>query len=119
MRPYVLFVCHSREDPYSGTLRVRLASEAMQFVVVAATLPSRLILSCTVPEISCELAAWPSRYLLRWAALSSRSLNIENVIDPTVENVARHAPSIAVALFMLSLFCWLLPSSSAEPNPSA
>jgi hypothetical protein len=40
-----------------------------------------------------------------------RALNVQNVFNPFVEDVARHAEWIGAIVLLVSLICWLLQHS--------
>jgi hypothetical protein len=97
-----------------SVLGFNLGIESMQLIVVAATLPSLLLLSRT------NTYRWVRTAGALFAAIASvswiveRSFNTGNAIEPLVENVAHHAIWIAAAFFLLSLFCWPLRNSASE-----
>ena len=100
-------------------LGFNLGIESMQLIVVAATLPSLLLLSRTT------MYGWVRISGALFAAFASagwiveRSLSTGNVIDPLVENVAHHALWVVAATLLLSLLCWPLRDSASGPNASA
>lgn len=93
--------------------------EAMQLTVVAVTLPSLLLLSRIRAYALLRIggASFAAIAAIGW--IVERSFNMENLIDPFVESVARHAPWIATALLPLSLSCWPLRNSTKETSTSA
>jgi hypothetical protein len=82
--------------------------EVMQLVVVAATLPSLLLLSRTpayaVLRISGALFAGCAA--LGW--IGERALNLHSSIDTAVNGVANHAAWVAGVLFASSLMCSMI-----------
>jgi hypothetical protein len=84
-------------------LGFNLGIEAMQLTVVAITLPSLLLLSRLRAYALLRIggACFAAIAAIGW--IVERSFNTENVINPFVESVARHAPWIATALLLLSL----------------
>jgi hypothetical protein len=100
-------------------LGFNLGIEAMQLTVVAITLPSLLLLSRTRAYALARVggACFAAFAALGW--IVERSFNTENVIDPLVESVARHAPWIATALLLLSLSCWPLRDVVKKTSASA
>lgn len=88
-----------------------LGIEAMQMIVVAAILPSLLLLSRTsgysvVRVGGAFLAAVTS---VGW--IIERFLNVQSAIDPIVERAAHHGLAIAATLLLTSLGCSLLHKS--------
>jgi hypothetical protein len=100
-------------------LGFNLGIEAMQLTVVAVTLPSLLLLSRTRAYALLRVGAACFAAIAAIGWIIERSLNTENVIDPFVESVARHAPWIATALLLLSLCCWSLRDAAKETSASA
>jgi hydrogenase/urease accessory protein HupE len=100
-------------------LGFNLGIEAMQLTVVAVTLPSLVLLSRTraYALLRGGGACFAAIAALGW--IVERSFNTENVIDPFVESVARHASWIATALLLLSLSCWPLRDAAKETSASA
>jgi hypothetical protein len=100
-------------------LGFNLGIEAMQLTVVAVTLPSLLLVSRVRAYALLRIggACFAAIAAIGW--IVERSFNTENVIDPFVESVARHAPWIATALLLLSLSCWPLRDSAKETSASA
>lgn len=92
----------------TGVLGFNLGIETMQLVVVAATMPSLVLLSrmpaYSVVRISGALFAGLAS--LGWIA--ERLLDLHNSVDLVVDHVAYQAPWIAAVLFLFSLACWLL-----------
>ena len=84
-------------------LGFNLGIEAMQLVVVTATLPSLLLLSRTQVysflRIGCALFA----VLASAGWIVERSFNTRNALDPFVETIAHHSPWIAASLLLLSI----------------
>jgi hypothetical protein len=90
----------------------------MQLAVVAAILPSLLLLSRTraYPLLRIGAALFAALASAGW--IVERVLNLPNPIGSLVEGAAHDAPSIAAGLFLLSLLCWLLhkpPSELGQP----
>jgi HupE / UreJ protein len=87
-------------------LGFNLGIETMQLVVVAAMLPSMLLLSRTssYPVLRVGGASFAIVASLSW--IVERSLNTRNVIDPVVETLAHRGAWLAVALFVLSIMIW-------------
>ncbi len=85
-----------------------LGIETMQLAVVAAVLPSLLLLSRTraysALRVTCAFLATIAS--LAWIA--ERLLNIRTPIAPAVEAVARHSTQLAAVFFLVSLICWTI-----------
>ena len=94
-------------------LGFNLGIEAMQLVVVIAVLPSLLLMSRTriywLPRIGGALLA--ALASVGW--IVERVLNVRNVINPFVEDVAQNAERIAAAASLVSLVCWFLEARRA------
>jgi HupE/UreJ protein len=92
----------------AGILGFNLGIETMQLIVVAAVMPSLLLIRCTpayrflriggAVVAGCASAGW----------IAERSLNMHFSVDVIVNGVARQAVWIAGILFLISLGCWLL-----------
>jgi hypothetical protein len=97
-------------------LGFNLGIEAMQLAVVAAALPSLLLMSRTraYPLLRVGVALFAALTSIGW--IVERLLNVQNPFDPMVEGAAHHAPWIAAGLLLLSLLCWLLQSFLSEPR---
>ena len=94
-------------------LGFNLGIEAMQLVVVIAVLPSLLLMSRTriywLPRIGGALLA----ALASTGWIVERVLNVRNVINPFVEDVAHNAEWIAAAAFLVGFVCWFLEARRA------
>jgi hypothetical protein len=103
----------------ASILAFNLGIETMQLIVVAAALPSLVLLSCTrvYPMMRIGGALFAGLASLGW--IVERVLNVQSSVDVVVNSVARHAPWIAGALFLASLACWslsdVLPVTRREP----
>jgi hypothetical protein len=93
--------------------------EAMQLAVVAATLPSLLLLSRTQMYSFFRIGGALFAALASVGWIIERSFNTSNAVDPFVEVIAHHARWIAASLLLLSLLCWLLRSIPGETNTTA
>jgi len=96
-----------RWERVASILWFNLGIETMQLIVVAATMPSLLLLSRTraysVIRISGALFAGFAS--VGWIA--ERLLDVGNSVDVVVDGVAHRAGWIAVAWFLVGLVCWL------------
>jgi hypothetical protein len=97
----------SRWERVMSILAFNLGIETMQLIVVSASMPSLILLSRTrayspvrmVGAIFAGLAA------LGW--MSDRVFGAHSPVDGVVDSVAHHSVWIAVALFLVSVFCWV------------
>ncbi len=96
-----------RWERVAGILAFNLGIETMQLIVVAATMPSLVLLSRTraYPFLRIGGALFAGVASLGWIA--ERLLNLPNPANALVDLVAHRAVWIAVALFLISLVCWL------------
>jgi len=92
--------------------------ESMQLVVVAAILPSLLLLSRT------RLYSWFRVAGACFAAIASagwileRALNVGGPVDFVVDAVAHRAVWFAGGLFLASMLCWQLQKREKPPLPA-
>ena len=95
-----------RWERVAGILAFNLGIETMQLIVVAATIPSLVLMSRTraYPFLRIGGALFAGVASLGWIA--ERLLGVRNPVDVVVNSVARHGVSIAVGLFLLSIVCW-------------
>ena len=84
--------------------------ETMQLIVVAATMPSLVLLSRTRAYSVLRIggALFVGFASVGWIA--ERLLYVHNPVDVVVESVANYAVWIAGVLFLISLVCWSLPN---------
>jgi len=99
-------------------LGFNLGIETMQLTVVAAALPSLLILSSTRSYSVLRISGALFAGLAAVGWILERLLNLHSAIDIVVNSVACHALLIAVALFGISLFCWFA-SAFSTPKGTA
>ena len=97
-----------RWERVASILGFNLGIETMQLLVVAATMPSLVLLSRTrtysVVRVGGALLAGLAS--LGWIA--ERWLNVPTPIDAVVNRLAQHAGGMAGGLFLISLIAWLL-----------
>jgi hypothetical protein len=100
-------------------LAFNLGIETMQLIVVAAIMPSLVLLSraraYAVVRIGGALFAGVAS--VGW--IMERLLNRHSSVDLVVDSVAHHAVWIAVALFLISLVCWLRRNVLDRQTPAA
>lgn len=91
-----------------SVLSFNLGIESMQLLVVAAIMPSLVLLSRSraYPLFRIGGALFAGIASLGWIA--NRLLGLHNSVDVVVDGIARQGPWIACALFLISLICWLL-----------
>ena len=94
-----------RWERVAGILAFNLGIETMQLIVVAATMPSLVLLSRTraYPFLRVGGALFAGFASVGWIA--ERLLGVHNPIGVLVEVVAHHGVWIAGALFVISLGC--------------
>jgi len=92
----------------SGLLAFNLGIETMQVVVVAAVLPSLILLSRTRGYSVLRIGGAVFACLASAGWIAERLLNVPNYLDPIVDVAAHHAIGIGSGLFAVSLVCcWL------------
>jgi hypothetical protein len=97
-----------RWERVAGILSFNLGIEAMQLIVVAATMPSLVLMSRTgaYPFVRVGGALFAGVASAGW--IMERMFGVHNSVDVVVNVVAHHAVWIAAALFLISLGCWRL-----------
>ena len=97
-----------RWERLTGILAFNLGIETMQMVVVAATMPSLLLMSRTraYPFLRIGGALFAGLASMGWIA--ERLLGIHTSVDLLVGAIAHHAVWIASGLFLISVGCWRL-----------
>lgn len=95
-------------DRVAGILAFNLGIEAMQMLVVAAILPSLILMSTTsaYPVLRIGGAVFAATASLGW--IVERLFDIQTPVDRIVDSFARLALWIAATLFVVSLACRLL-----------
>jgi hypothetical protein len=99
-----------RWERVAGILAFNLGIETMQLIVVAATIPSLVLMSRTraYPFLRIGGALFAGFASVGWIA--ERMLDVHNSVGVVVNLVAHHAVWIAGGLFLVSLGCWWLPN---------
>ena len=95
----------SRWDRLAGILAFNLGIEAMQLLVVAAVLPSLLLLSRTTLYPAFRICGAVSAAAAAVAWIAERVLNLQTPVDTVATAVTRQAVPLAAALFLVSLGC--------------
>jgi hypothetical protein len=95
-----------RWERLAGILSFNLGIETMQLAVVAATLPSLILMSRTraYPWLRIGGALFAGVASLGW--IVERLLGAQSAVDKVVNELAHHSVWIAGGLFLLSLVCW-------------
>jgi hypothetical protein len=99
-----------------SVLGFNLGIETMQLAVVAATLPSLLLLSRTRAYSTLRMAGALFAVIASSAWIAELLFDTRTPVDRAVESVARYGPQLAAALFILSLACWLTHNPFAHPR---
>jgi hypothetical protein len=99
-----------RSDRVSSVFAFNLGIEAMQLVVVAATLPSLILLSRTLlyPSIRIAGALFAGSAAAAWVV--QRLWNVPNPADPFVIALAQHAAGIAAGLTLVGVVAQRAPA---------
>jgi hypothetical protein len=105
-----------RWERVAGILSFNLGIEAMQLLVVAAILPSLLLLSQMRVYSVLRIAGALFAGIASVGWIAERLLGMHAPVDVLADSVARHAPWIAGGLFLLSVLCWLYPANGLYGN---
>jgi hypothetical protein len=92
-----------------------LGIEAMQLMVIAATLPSLLLLSRTAAYGWLRTGGALVAGLAALAWIGQRQFDFGLPVDQAAALVARQAPLLAVSLFAVSLACWVRQAGLSRP----
>ena len=95
-------------------LGFNLGIETMQLIVVAAILPSLLLLSRTRAYSLLRIGAALFAILASMGWIGERLLNMQNSLDSVVEIAAHHAPWIAAAIFLVSVLLYSQPTRRVQ-----
>jgi hypothetical protein len=103
-----------RWERVTGILAFNLGIETMQLIVVAATMPSLVLMSRTraYPFLRIGGALFAGFASAGWIA--ERLIGVHNPVGVVVDLVASHAVWIAGVLFLISLGCWRLGGALAN-----
>jgi hypothetical protein len=95
-----------RWDRVAGILAFNLGIETMQLIVVAAIMPSLVLLSRMRSYSALRVggALFAGFASLGWIA--ERLFGFHSSVDVVVDSVARHGVWIAGSLFLLAVVCW-------------
>jgi hypothetical protein len=100
-----------RWERLAGILAFNLGIETMQLAVVAATLPSLILMSRTraYPWLRVCGALFAGVASVGW--IVERVLGAQSSVDVVVNKLAHHSVWIAGGLFLLSLVCWVFENA--------
>ena len=98
----------ARWERVVSILAFNLGIEAMQLVVVAAILPSLILLSRTGAYAPFRIGGALFAVLAAAGWISERLLNVHSSVDTIMDRLAHHAVWIAAVLFLISVGCWFL-----------
>jgi hypothetical protein len=101
-----------RWERVGGILAFNLGIEAMQLVVVAAVLPSLILMSRTGAYACLRIGGALFAGLAAGGWIAERLFGLPDPLDPMVQAVAHQAPWIALVLFLVSLGTWLHQASN-------
>jgi hypothetical protein len=91
----------------ASILGFNLGIETMQLIVVAATMPSLVLLSRTRAYSMFRIGGALFAGLASAGWMAERLFNVRNPVDMVVDSISHHASWIAGVLFLASLVCWL------------
>jgi hypothetical protein len=100
-------------------LGFNLGIESMQLIVVAAMLPSMMLLSRTRSYSVLRIGGASFAIVSSLSWIVERSFNTRNVIDPVVEAVAHEGVWLATALLVLSIMFWKIRSTTRNVDADA
>ncbi len=98
----------SRWERVAGILAFNLGIETMQMLVVAAILPSLLLLSRTKGYSWVRIGGAVFAGMASSGWIAERLFDVQTPADTLVNAIARHALPAAVGLLLVSLACWYL-----------
>ncbi len=107
-----------RWERVTGILAFNLGIETMQLIVVAATMPSLVLMSRTraYPFLRIGGALFAGIASAGWIA--ERLIGVHNPVGVVVDLVASHAVWIAGVLCLISLGCWRMLGALENQNPT-
>jgi hypothetical protein len=95
-----------RWERVASILAFNLGIETMQLLVIAATMPSLVLLSRTRAYSVLRVGGASFAGLASVGWIAERLLNQHTPVDFVVDTMARHAGWLAIALFLISLLTW-------------
>lgn len=105
-----------RWERVAGILSFNLGIETMQLIVVAAILPSLVLISRTRSYSILRIAGALFAGFASLGWIAERLLGVHNSVDAVVDSVARHGAWIAGALLLVSLVYWSLLKIRRRPS---
>jgi len=103
----------------AGILAFNLGIETMQLAVVAATLPSLVVMSRTRAYAIVRVGGAVFAGIASGGWIAERLAGLQSSVDIVVNGVALHAAWIAAGLFLASLVCWWTQNYRAAKTASA
>ena len=103
-----------RWERLASVFGFNIGIETMQLVVVAATMPSLLMLSRTAAYSVLRICGALLAAIARLGWIAERLFKLHSSVDVIVNGVAHLAPYVAGGLFTVSLLCWLPRNGSKE-----
>ena len=103
-----------RWDRLVGILAFNLGIETMQLIVVAAIMPSLILISRTSAYRFVRIGGALFAGIASVGWIMERTFGIRTSTDAVVGALARYAPAIAVGLFLVSVACWRLSFVRAD-----
>ena len=110
-----------RWERVASIFAFNLGIETMQLIVVAATMPSLVLLSRTNLYSVLRIGGALFAGLASVGWMAERLLEVHTPVDLVVDSIAHHAGWIAGGLFLLSLMSWLLRQTlekATMPSPA-
>lgn len=98
----------ARWERVAGIFGFNLGIETMQLTVVAATMPSLILLSRRRAYSALRIGGALFAVYASVGWIAERLLDVHASVDVVVNNVAQHAVLIALGLFLISLLSWSL-----------
>ncbi|MGE4063416.1 MAG: HupE/UreJ family protein [Rhodospirillaceae bacterium] len=100
----------------AGLLGFNLGIEAMQLVVIAAVMPSLVLLSRSGAYRAVRIGGASFAAVAAAGWISERLFGTRNVVDVIVQSVAAEAAWLALGLFAVSLVCWRRAAEDAKTS---
>lgn len=100
----------------ASILGFNLGIETMQLIVVAAILPSLIILSRTSAYTAFRLTGALFAALASLGWIVERLFGVDYSVDLVVDRIAQRGPWIAVSLFVISVIAWWRQNAPANPG---
>jgi hypothetical protein len=101
----------TRWERVMSILGFNVGIETMQLIVVAATMPSLVLLARTPAYLVFRTGGGLFAAVASLGWIAERLLHLHNAVDDVMDGVAHHAIWIATILFLISLVCWLIRDS--------